>query len=83
MAILKVKNPKSATVSPLANKTRVQLHLRFGAPSQYESIDIELSSEGALRFAKAIQDVLSSDNTPSPPSRARAVGRPKLRIVKK
>jgi hypothetical protein len=82
MATVNLGDVRSVKIKPLLNKTRVRLILQFAAPTQYESIEFELPCEGALKFAKAVQDVLSSGNSPSPPTRARVVGRPILVVVK-
>lgn len=82
MATLKIKDVKTVMVSPLLNKTRVRLSLQVSAANQYESIEFELSSEGALIFASAIQEVLSSDKNPTPPNRGPSGGKPKLWVVK-
>jgi hypothetical protein len=74
MAILKVSDVRSARIGPLINKTRLQLRLQVSGASPYESIELEIASDGALILANAIREFL--DKNPTPPSRAlRAAGR--------
>jgi hypothetical protein len=80
MAILKVTDVKAARIGPLINKTRLRLRLAVLGATPYESIALELSSEGARNFANEILKYL--DKSPTPPSRTPLVARPKLRIVK-
>ena len=73
---------KSARMGSLPDKSGLRIHLNLDAPSLHESIEFEIGNVQAERLAKAILKLLPSDNDPSPPTRARAVGKPKLKLVK-
>jgi hypothetical protein len=77
------KRSDKVTINPLPDKKSVQLiRLDFFCASLSSPIQVELASKLARGVAESILEVLDVGNSPSPPSRARAVGPPKLRRVK-
>jgi hypothetical protein len=77
------KQPNKVTISPLPDKKSVQsIRLDFFCASLSAPIQFEFSSKMARGVAESILEVLNAGSNPAQPSRARAVGKPKLKIVK-
>ena len=82
MATLKVKDSRSVRIGVTPNKKRVRLRFGTDGANPYESIEVELDAILALGLAHEIQKMIPPGNSPVPPTRARVVGKPKLRVVK-
>jgi hypothetical protein len=77
------KQPNKVTISPLPDKKSVQsIRLDFFCASLSVPIQVELPSKLARGVAESILEVLNAGSSPPQPSRARAGGKPKLRVVK-
>lgn len=77
------KKVRKVTIVPLPDKKSIQsIRLDFFCASQSEPIPIELPARLAKSLGDGILEVLGAGNTPSPATRARVGGKPKLRIVK-
>lgn len=81
MATRKV-SVRTARIGAVADKSGIRVHLNLGAPTPHESIEFDIGNVEAERLAKAILKLLPSGSDPARPSRSRAVGKPKLKIVK-
>ena len=82
MATLKIKDPRTITVTILPNKKRVRLRFKTIDAKLYESIEVELSSILALGLANESLKLLSPRSAPDPPALAPSGGRQKIGIVK-
>jgi hypothetical protein len=77
------KNASRVTIIPLPDKKSIQsIRFDFFCATRSEPISIELPARLAKGLGDGILEVLGAGNTPSPATRARVGGKPKLRIVK-
>ena len=81
MATRKI-NVSAARIGAVADKSGLRVHLSLGAPTLHESIEFDIGNAEAERLAKAILKLLPSGSDPARPTRSRAAGKPKLKIVK-
>jgi hypothetical protein len=80
---LSIASAYKVHINPLPDKKSVRsIRLDFFCAIQCEPIQVELPARLAKGVADAILEVLNAGKNPPRPSRARAVGKPKLRIVK-
>jgi hypothetical protein len=83
MASLKIKNLRDVRILGTLNKARVRLRFDTGVAGPYQSIEFELDAILALAVAEEIRNLIPPGNVPTPRKPARAVGRPKPRLLKK
>jgi hypothetical protein len=77
------KRSDKVTISPLPDKKSVRsIRLDFFCASLSAPIQVELPAKLARGVAESLLEVLDAGSNRPQPSRARAGGKPKLRIVK-
>jgi hypothetical protein len=82
MASLKIKNSRDVRIRGTPNKARVRLRFDTGVTGPYESIEFELDAILALAVAEEIRNLIPPGNIPPPRRRARAIGKPKRKLLK-